>query len=115
MLKSVVVVALIAACSASQLSPPRPAMAARSQESVALRLRGGNSVVTAPSQTKVLRGGGAKPLFMGMDVQLFSYFAGWSVPAAHPPSLRTFALAHPTLPHHHRCNCQVPAQLLLLD
>jgi len=77
MLKSVVVVALIAACSASQLSPPRPAMAARSQESVALRLRGGNSVVTAPSQTKVLRGGGAKPLFMGMDVQLFSYFAGW--------------------------------------
>jgi len=75
MLKSLVVVTLVAACSASQLNQPRPAIAARSQESLALRLRGGNSIVTA--QAKVLRGGGSKPLFMGIDLQLFSYFAFW--------------------------------------
>ena len=40
MLKTLVVVALVAACSASQLNQPRPAIAARSQESLALRLRG---------------------------------------------------------------------------
>ena len=75
MLKSLVVVALVAACSASQLNQPRPAIAARSQESLALRLRGGNSIVT--TQAKVLRGGGSKPLFMGIDLQLFSYFGFW--------------------------------------
>ena len=75
MLKSIVVVALVASCSASQLNQPRPAIA-RSQESRALRLRGGNSVVQATSASKALRGGGTNSLFMGVDVSLLSYFAG---------------------------------------
>ena len=93
MLKSLLVVALVAGCSASQLNQPRPAIAARSQESLALRLRGGNSVVTVAPQTNVLRGGGSKPLFMGIDVQLLSYFAFWSVPI--PEAARTYPLPTP--------------------
>ena len=93
MLKSLLVVALVAGCSASQLSQPRPAIAARSQESLALRLRGGNSAVTVAPQTNVLRGGGSKPLFMGIDVQLLSYFAFWSVPI--PEAARTYPLPTP--------------------
>ena len=90
------VVALVAGCSASQLNQPRPAIAARSQESLAIRLRGGNSVVTVAPQTNVLRGGGSKPLFMGIDVQLLSYFAFWSVPIPEP--LHATALAPSTPP-----------------
>jgi len=114
MLKSLLVVALVAGCSASQLNQPRPAIAARSQESLALRLRGGNSVVTVAPQTNVLRGGGSKPLFMGIDVQLLSYFAFWSVPI--PEAARTYPLPTPQPGHITTLGAtQVPAQLLLLD
>ena len=114
MLKSLLVVALVAGCSASQLNQPRPAIAARSQESLALRLRGGNSVVTVAPQTNVLRGGGSKPLFMGIDVQLLSYFAFWSVPI--PEAARTYPLPTPQPGYITTLGAtQVPAQLLLLD
>jgi len=114
MLKSLLVVALVAGCSASQLNQPRPAIAARSQESLALRLRGGNSVVTVAPQTNVLRGGGSKPLFMGIDVQLLSYFAFWSVPI--PEAARTYPLPTPQPGHITTLGAtQVPAQLFLLD
>jgi solute carrier family 35 protein E1 len=68
---------LVAAGSASVLPQARPAIVTRSKESAALKLRGGSTVTKAPSQPKALRGGGAKPLFMGVDTALLGYFAGW--------------------------------------
>jgi solute carrier family 35 protein E1 len=44
---------------------------------LALRLRGGNSVVKASPKPKVLRGGGTNSLFMGVDFTLIGYFCGW--------------------------------------
>ena len=107
-MKSIVALAFVAACSASQLHQPRPAIGSSSKELLALRLRGGNSVVKASPKPKVLRGGGTNSLFMGVDFTLIGYFCGWSVSAClaqHPPPLEPAA---PPLP-------QVPAQLLLLD
>ena len=60
------------------------------------------------------RGGGSKPLFMGIDVQLLSYFAFWSVPI--PEAARTYPLPTPQPGHITTLGAtQVPAQLLLLD
>jgi len=76
--KALVLGLLVAAASASQLTHARPGIAARPSkgDSLALRLRGGSTVAAAP-QPKALRGGGAKPLFMGMDLSLLSYFFFW--------------------------------------
>ena len=83
--KALVLGLLVAAASASQLTHARPGIAARPSkgDSLALRLRGGSTVAAAP-QPKALRGGGAKPLFMGMDLSLLSYFFFWRAPAATP-------------------------------
>jgi len=73
-MKLIVACLTLAAVASAEVSAVRPAM----------RLRGGAKPLTSPSRSVVnapkgsqLRGGAAKPLFMGMDMGLLGAFAGW--------------------------------------
>ena len=100
---------LVAAGSASVLPQARPAIVTRSKESAALKLRGGSTVTKAPSQPKALRGGGAKPLFMGVDTALLGYFAGWCTAAPRHPSVRARAAPHACSPSQTRVSRGCPS------